>query len=277
MRTNTADPGLPTTAAEVNYAVDTGGRGRFDVVEPERTNLRLDATPVRIADARPALSDLDLMRDGYTLVDHHSAVTSADDKQLFETVYLDEMSSLIQRITGAREVRPQRSTTFVRKNEWTAEGGIGPVRYTHLDYTPLSVESWLKLSEEDDGPIAPFRRVVIVQAWRALSESRQESSLALIDPATMDYDDDTMVFDARFGPEEFPSCFFELRLVKSNPAHRWLHFDSMKPDEVLLFQGYDSDKRSGSGVAHTAFDRPAGTPGLVPRHSVEARFLAFFE
>lgn len=67
--------------------------------------------------------------------------------------------------------------------------------------------------------------------------------------------------------------FNELLTPLHDPAHRWIYFPRMGPDEVLLFKIHDSrrDGRTRCG-SHTAFRDPRGLQG-AHRRSIEVRCL----
>ena len=62
-----------------------------------------------------------------------------------------------------------------------------------------------------------------------------------------------------------------------NGHQRWYYFSDMTPDEVLVFKQYDSDASQPMGCLHGAFKLHGVPADVVPRASVEARMMAFFE
>ncbi|MFD5298994.1 CmcJ/NvfI family oxidoreductase [Streptomyces mutabilis] len=269
-------------AAEINYALKVDGRARFDLVEKERTTVNIAPAPVTVRDARPRNAELDLDVNGFRLYEHDSAVAVTGTRQELETAYLDEMSAFIKELTGAREVRPQRSGMQIRRsrmNKGESESmndHLLPAAFAHLDFTDRSMESFLELSATDDGPIAPYGRMALFQTWRVISPPPQDNLLAVADPTSVP-EEDIFLMDTRLGPENFPSCFFESRLATANPQHSWNYFPDMRADEVLVFKGYDTDPSRVSGVMHTAFRIPDAPADALPRESIEARFMAFFD
>ncbi|MGW1783990.1 CmcJ/NvfI family oxidoreductase [Streptomyces sp. NPDC002143] len=265
---------------EINYAMAVDGRARFDPLHPEKMNVRFAPAPVTLEDARSVNDGLDLDVHGFKLVRHTSSIATTGTLTQLEDVYLDEMASFVKELVGAREVRPQRSGMLVRNSERVQKekenGILPPARFAHMDYTERSKESFLQLSVEDDGPIAPYDRLAIYQTWRVISPPPQDTLLAVADTRTI-ADSDVFVMDSVLGPEEFPSCFFESRLSLPNEAHKWYYFPDMRTDEVLVFKGYDSDPDRCEDVMHTAFDNPEAPADAPPRESIEARFLAFFD
>lgn len=263
--------------ADINYALDVEGRPRFDVVDLERMNVKFDPVRVQLSDARPINDGLELDVDGFRVFRHQSAVVATGSKEELASRYLDEMVEFLRDLTGAREVRPHRSSLLIRNStRATRPEGYPPATFAHLDFTPKSHASFLAISEKDDGPVAPYSRVAILQTWRAVSAPPQDSTLAVAHPRSM-ADGDTMFMDSVLGPEDVPELFFESRLCRENPSHEWFYYPELTADEVLVFKGYDSDPSKCSDVAHTAFDVPGVPADAEPRRSVEVRFLAFFE
>jgi hypothetical protein len=58
--------------------------------------------------------------------------------------------------------------------------------------------------------------------------------------------------DTALGPEAFPSCFFESRLCRVDPAHKWYYFPDLHPHELLVSKGYDTDTNRCGDVMHFA-------------------------
>ena len=69
----------------------------------------------------------------------------------------------------------------------------------------------------------------------------------------------------------------EAYLLMHNPAHRWLYYRDMRPDELLIFRGYGNEPTWRAGVPHSAFDDPSCPPGAPPRVSIEARVYAIYD
>jgi hypothetical protein len=75
-----------------------------------------------------------------------------------------------------------------------------------------------------------------------------------------------------------PSTWWELEayLLRHNPAHRWLYYRDMQPDEVLVFRGYGNEPVWKAGVPHSAFDDSSWPPNGPARVSIEARAFAVY-
>jgi len=98
----------------------------------------------------------------------------------------------------------------------------------------------------------------------------------LVDDA-IDYVSDgaTMVMQTYTASREAEAEQIEVRLCSYEPGHRWYYFSDMRPDELLIFKGYDSDRPQSASGAHVAFDNPlADEPN--GRISIEARYIIFW-
>ena len=59
-----------------------------------------------------------------------------------------------------------------------------------------------------------------------------------------------------------------------NPAHEWVYFSKMTPEEIVLFNIFDSEGRAS--VAHSALDLIEDPAINRPRKSIESRTLVRF-
>jgi hypothetical protein len=153
-----------------------------------------------------------------------------------------------------------------------------PARFPHVDFTPATSPG---LADNVFGTLkAELRlgqRLVGFNIWRAISGPPQDIPLAVCDArsvAPQDLVPGDGVYD-----EGDPSTWWELEayLVRHNPAHRWIYFRDMRPDEALIFRAYDNLPQWRAGVPHSAFDDPSCPPGGPPRVSIEARAFAIFD
>ncbi len=69
----------------------------------------------------------------------------------------------------------------------------------------------------------------------------------------------------------------EAYLVRHNPAHRWIYFKDMRPDEALIFRAYGNEPVWIAGAPHVAFEDPSCPAEAGGRISVEARAYAVFD
>ncbi len=248
----------------VNYAYDPP-QG-----VPRRSGKILPRT-VTIRNGRH-FSDLSLDTNGFLLVPHHSTVSDFYDSDEVRRSYYPEVEELIKAVTGAERVL---IFDHVVRNPVLAAQGKKEIRepgkVVHNDYSLKSAPRRVRdhLPAEADELLQ--RRFAEINVWRAIRGPLQDAPLALCDAQSIDVEDavpSDLVYPDRVG-ETLGFVF--------NPAHRWVYFPNMQPDEALLLKCYDS-KEDGRAryTAHTAFDDPNKPPHAGPRESIEVRALVFF-
>lgn len=272
--------------ATVNYFDPGVARGRFDLVEPDRNLMPLEAHDIRIHDMRVDRASLDA--HGFALLAHTSDV--ARKPEMAETnlvaqpglppinrAYYDELLPLIYELSGAREVIPQATGLTVRfsarsrRQSWAGAAG-----FIHLDVTDKSVERFLSFSlAAADRPIAPWRRMVMYQTWRTVTDPPQDNLLAVCDRRSVP-PGDVVFYDAIIGEKGTALESIEARSCRYGPDHRWYYASNMGPKDLLVFIGYDSADPHAVQPFHTGFDVP-GHENATPRGSLEARFFAFYD
>jgi hypothetical protein len=275
-----------TVQATVNYFDPGVPRGRFDLVEPARNLMPLEARRISIHDMRTNRPSLET--HGFTLASHESQV--ARTLEMAETnltpqpglpsinkAYYDELLPLIHEMSGAREVIPQATGLTVRfsprsrKQSWAGAAG-----FIHLDVTDKSVERFLSFSlTAAERPIAPWRRMVMYQTWRTVTDPPQYNLLALCDRRSVPQTD-VVFYDAIIGEKGTALESVEARSCRYGPDHRWYYASNMEPRDLLVFIGYDSADPQAVQPFHTGFDVP-GHEDATPRGSLEARFFAFYD
>ncbi|MDG2004080.1 MAG: CmcJ/NvfI family oxidoreductase [Novosphingobium sp.] len=254
---------------------------------PVDQQIEPDFHRVMVSDARALTDRLSLDREGFVLC-RHSATTPFEDgfvdfnlqrkRDLPEINrrYGDELLPLIGELSGADEIVLQAGRMTVRA---TPQTGLGTSDSTaslvHLDYTPTAVRDAIALTFELEGrPVPPHSRVALFQTWRVLSQPPHDSALAICDARTVSLDASIPLQTFTEGDGKEPEQI-EVRLCTHEPGHKWYYFSDMKPEELLVFKGYDSADPDYAGGAHVAFDDP-GSNAPNGRISVEARFLAFY-
>ena len=275
--------------AQVNYFDPGLERGRFDLVEPKRNLMPLEGHEVLIRDMRGAApGELSLDRQGFLLASHRSRVARLPEMAetnlaaqhglpAINQAYYEELLPLIQSLSGAREVIPQATGLTVRfsarskRQSWAGAAG-----FIHLDVTASSVERFLKFSLDAAGrEIRPWRRLVMLQTWRAVSDPPQDNLLALVDRRTVP-PSDVVHYDAVIGDAGTALELIEARGCRPGPDHRWWYASDMGEEDLLVFVGYDSAAPDAVQPFHTGFDIP-GNEQAAPRASLEARFFCFYD
>lgn len=278
----------------LNYLGDIVGSPRYDIRDMasgkfENSNIAWTAHQVTVRDARPLRESLNLDEHGFAFVKHQSKI--AEDPVLFEqnmashhqlateraADYEQELCDFIKDISGAREVFAQIGGCLVRTSLRSKQRSWArPAYHVHLDFTASAVRSLLDQTlAAHSRTLAPYKRHVLYQTWRAVSPGPQDNTLAICDGSSVPFSDG-VVIDSIIGPEEIPGNRFDSRMSRHNPAHRWYYLSDMEPDDLLLFKGFDSDIPDAMNAMHSSFDNPLGQDG-VPRRSIETRLIAIFD
>jgi hypothetical protein len=281
------DEGERAVRARVNYFDPGIARGRFDLIEPERNLMPFEGHDITIRDVRAARAPVQLDAHGFTLTSHQSRI--AHTPEIAETnlvaqngqppinkAYYDELLPLIRQLSGARDVIPQATGLTVRfsprsrRQSWAGAAG-----FIHLDVTCRSVERFLEFSLDAAAPVKPWKRFVMYQTWRAVTEPPQDNLLALCDRRSVPQSD-VVFYDAIIGDPGTALESVEARSCRFGPDHRWWYVSDMGAEDLLVFIGYDSDDPEGVQPFHTGFEVP-GHENATPRGSLEARFFAFYD
>lgn len=279
---------MTSIRATLNYFDAQVPRGRFDLVEPARNLMPFEGHEVAVHDIRGATRPPLIDREGFMLASHRSDharrpemldtnLVAQDGLPSINQAYYEELQPLIEQISGAREVIPQATGLTVRfsprasRQSWAAAAG-----FIHVDVTKQSVGRFLDFSLAAAGrEIAPWRRVVLYQTWRTVSDPPQDNLLALVDRTSV-ASRDIAFYDAVLTARGSMMEEVEAASCRYNPEHRWHYASNMGAEDVLVFLGYDSDQPDAPQPFHTGFDIP-GHENAAPRASLEARFFAFYD
>ncbi|MGH8259261.1 MAG: CmcJ/NvfI family oxidoreductase [Steroidobacteraceae bacterium] len=287
------DEPLGAVRATINYFDRHLARGRFDIVDPGRNLMAFEPHEVVIRDMRAAAAESSadvpsLETHGFVLTTHVSRVARTSEIAATNVVaqsgtppineaYYDEMLPLIHRLSGAREVIPQATGLTVRfsdrsrRRTWAGAAG-----FVHLDVTRRSNERFLRCSLDAAGrQLAPWKRVVLYQTWRTITDPPQDNLLAVCDRRSVPMAD-VAFYDAVIGDAGTALESVEARSCRYGTGHRWWYASGMDARDVLVFVGYDSADPEAVQPFHTGFD-VRGCENAVPRGSLEARFFAFYD
>lgn len=245
----------------------------------------------KVYDARPIADDLSLDREGFKLIQHESKLARQGDVDLLRResdAYLNDLAPVIKEAMGASWVVPRtasntgvvvRSATKIVPGEpfhyVRNKGGIEiPYPGVHLDYTADSAKQLARAENYQRGvPERPYSRLILIQAWQAVSPPPQDRPLAVMDASTLDWKD-TFVMNGPPDPDDMSGDYFQASMVVFNPAQHWYYFSNMVPSDIVLFKGYDSANRATP--PHASFlNESLGASGR-PRESVEGRFFVYY-
>ncbi len=260
--------------AAIAYTADTGEKLVNETFGPNNIHRKKSGTenlhPVEIASGRGKSFSLD--ENGFTFVEHKTAVRDFFDLEELKRTYYPEVVSLLQKLSGARRVRVF-DHTLRSGNEAEREAKLlrEPVLSAHNDYTEWSGPNRVREVMGDEAEALLKNRFAIIQVWRAINQPIQSNPLAIADAKSV-APEDLLIAERRY-----PHRIGQTYRLKYNPRHRWFYFPQMRRDEALVFKVYDSEKDGRARFTpHTSFDDPGTPPGAPPRQSIEARALVFF-
>ncbi|RYE50670.1 MAG: hypothetical protein EOP21_03305 [Hyphomicrobiales bacterium] len=266
-----SEPGIIRT--ELNFCEPGASRGRYDIYELWRTNLKFSAKPVVIRDARLREEPLRFHNEGVELLNAPMKSAFSKDKDELLRHYVPEVAEIAKSLTGAHTALPLLNGLTVRTaghNKQIARAQAA--HFTHLDYTVKSARGYVGTAMEWAGltSVPEYSRLAVVQCWRPTTAPPHDEPLAFADGRTV-MPDDLVPFDTIHGPEGDPANF-ESCGARYSPAYDWNYFSNFNTDEILFFKSIDTVENAPQRVIHSAFfDR--SVEGAIPRENVEVRLL----
>jgi hypothetical protein len=265
-----------TVTAEVNYVIDTGRLEAFHANDQSLDTVRLDRRTVTFTDARRLSPAPRLEVNGFELFSVPSAVEDWRDDGQVQGLYPAEIQAFIKRLTGADAVASVGRPSL-RWGERSAEIGSRDnsraARLIHSDAARAASADFVRMANPH--PDRKIVRAVHHNIWRAFSGPPIDVPLALCDARTVD-EADIVEALANFDQNGVVTWSFAAMTFRHNPAHRWMFFSDMTPDEVLVFKQYDTGDSAARFVPHTAFTDPVVGAEGEPRASIETRTLSFW-
>jgi len=261
-----------TVEAEVRYLNDEwrhrAGLASIGSGESRRANTRKHNVFIR--DARAKRDELSLDVNGFTLVDHVSAVPNFGDEDSVRSVYYAEIERLTRDVSGANEVF---ITNHVVRTEDKSNFNSAYARFLHCDYSlkdPRSAS--LKTLESRHLDPADYETADFAwyNSWQPFDHEARNNPLAVIDATTLAEND---IVDYYYTGNNASN---KSSMPLFNPRHELWYFNRMRTDEVLFIKQLDTRDGYAQACPHTSFDDPNVPQDVPPRRSVEVRLLAVF-
>lgn len=260
--------------AAIGYSERTTREPYFYANAHEKDFVPLAPVEVEIKDARGRACSLDV--EGFTLVEHHSALDDLTDLAKVKARHAPEVAELLTALTGCHhvEVTPFGILRFSeRSGANAAHDNSHPARFVHVD---MAREAAAAMRARG----APEGRAVVRSAqynvWRVLSPPPQDVPLGLCDYTSL-AEGDLLPCRAIFDPlDGSPEWGFANYLLAHNPVHRWFYYSDMHPGEALVFKTSESDPNRAQLMPHGAFDNPLAPADAPPRVSLEMRGTAYW-
>ena len=260
--------------AAIGYSERTDKRPYFYANAHEKDFVPLRPAEVTIRDARGLDAELD--REGFTLVEHASAVADLTDLGEVGKVHSGEIAELLKRLTGCDEVvmTPFGILRFSERSGANAShDNSHPARFVHVDMAKGDAAAARARTAPQGKAIA---RSAQYNVWRSLAGGTQDVPLGLCDYASVARED-LLDCQAIFDPlDRSPQWCFANYLLAENPAHKWFYYSDMTRDEAIVFKTSESDPERAQLMPHGAFDNPLAGPDAPPRVSLEMRGTCYW-
>ncbi len=273
---NSATAAAAVLKAQIPYTLDTGEKLVNATFGPNNIHRSssgtIDWREVVIRNGRKHNETFTLDRNGFTFVEHRTAMQDFFDAEELKSVYYAEVAALIKAQSGGRRV-VVFDHTLRSGDEGERESKLlrEPVLWAHNDYTEWSGPQRVRDLLPDEAEELLQHRFAIIQVWRAINQPIQSNPLAIADSASVPLQD-MMIAERRY-----PTRIGQTYRLRYGEGHRWFYFPQMQRNEALVFKVFDSatDGRARF-TAHTSFEDPTTPAGAPPRQSIEARALVFF-
>jgi hypothetical protein len=260
--------------AAVGYSERTEKRPYFYANAHEKDFVPLKPAAVTIRDAREIEADLD--REGFTLVEHTSAVEDLTDLGAVAQVHRGEIAELLKHVTGCDEVvvAPFGIQRFSEKSGATEKhDNSHPARFVHVDMAKEDAAAARAKTAPEGKAVA---RSAQYNVWRSLAGRTQDVPLALCAYPSI-APGDLLDCDAIFDPlDGSPEWGFANYLLAENPAHEWFYYSDLSRDEAIVFKTSESDPARAQLMPHGAFDNPLAGDDAPPRVSLEMRGTCYW-
>ena len=271
---------LPYVEANLHYLVPMAEKPVNYTYEPPagipRQNGIYEPQSLPIRNARSILGQISLDREGFALTEHHTQVRNFYDEDELRNVYYREAEQLLKEVTGASQVVIFDHTLRNAQESKPGENSIKePVKRVHNDFTAKSGYARARRELEARGveniDELLQQRFAIVNVWRAIADTIQESPLAVCDAQSI------LPTDLVAGDLVYRDRIGETYAVTHNPEHKWYYFPQMQRDEALFIKCFDSAEDGiARFAAHTAFADPTSPADAPPRQSIELRTFVFY-
>jgi cephamycin C biosynthesis protein len=277
---------LTPMSRDDDWCIDAVSRPPEALFNFRKVAVETVITDLRDDTIKPKLDDMGFEKIVTpTSVDQHALLDSSTSSV---EQYQHETSELLKSHTGANEVLFFDSTLRREDTDTPPDSSYQSAHLrVHVDQSPNS--AWARAADHG-GPGRQFRRFQIINVWRPLIEPVRNFPLAVCDYQSVNLSADLVVTRLNF-----PAWLKDREnySVRYNPGHRWYYWESLVPDEVILFKCYDSascdlafvsegaERRELLDVAgicpHTAFFDEKGPATGHLRISLEMRALLFYD
>ena len=186
--------------ASIPYTVDTGEKLVNETFGPNNIRRKSSGTqelhPMEVRDGRSGKFSLD--ENGFTFVEHKTAVKDFLDPEELKRVYYPEVSLLMRTVSGAKRAHVF-DHTLRSGDEAEREARLlrEPVLSAHNDYTEWSGPNRVRELMGEEAETLLKSRFAIVQVWRAINQPIESNPLAIADAKSVE-PGDLLVAERRY-------------------------------------------------------------------------------
>ncbi|MEM9432819.1 MAG: CmcJ/NvfI family oxidoreductase [Pseudomonadota bacterium] len=254
-----------TRTATVNYHVQKPERQAYhidaggvfgDLISPEHA-----VRNVALNDTRDG-SSVSFEIDSVEFFMAPSTVTNFDADQSWTGTYDRELTTLLTREIGAKEVVVFDHT--VRSDDPNAVRK--PARNVHSDYSAHGAQQRL-IDILGAQTAAEWARghFAFINIWRPVENPINSAPLGFVRPSSVP-DGDWLLLDLIY-----PDRKGQIMGLVANDDHEWVYQSRMTPEDVAVFNIYDNSGRAS--IAHSALEMVENPSIEIPRKSIESRTL----
>lgn len=255
----------PPILGTVNYHRRSAERQAYHI-DPEGEVGRLkspdhDVVEVVLRDLRTQAERMSFSTDGLLFAVEPTQAQLSSSEEFWRTSYEAELRAMLVRQIGAEDVIIFDHTLRVDD----PEAARRPARNVHTDYSPEGARARLtSLVGADQAARWAESHFGFVNVWRPVGSVVQTSPLGFVRPSSIQ-PDDWVILDLIY-----PDRVGQIMGLVANPQHDWVMLSAMRPDEVAIFNIFDSGGLPP--VAHSAIELNETVPH-VTRTSLESRTL----
>lgn len=250
-----------------------------DVVIPQSNFRKERHDHIAIHDIRGHEASFNFDQNGFTTLQLPQRIPY-DDYFSPESVqlYLRTLEKLLKSHLSASHVEIFRHALRKRHPEFPTATGTTytfdqPTSVVHVDSTSAETLEEVRRQHGEKAPtLLGKSRIQWVNVWKPLRGPLHDWPLAFCDAATVDHDADLERADLLY-----PEFVTENCQVYFNSAQRWLWLNGQDVDELIVFKQSDTLPGAVSGVPHCSFFNPNTPVDELPRESIEARALVYYD
>ncbi|MEM8970490.1 MAG: CmcJ/NvfI family oxidoreductase [Pseudomonadota bacterium] len=252
--------------AKVNYHVHKDERQAFHIdaggVIGKLISPELVATPIQVKDVRCGEVAVSFNADSVVFAQTPTRVLSFTNGEDWQATYDQELTGLLTRELGAKEVVVFDHT--VRIDDPNSDRK--PARNVHSDYSVDGAHQRLiDILGEDCAREWSEGHYGFINVWRPVGDAINSAPLGFVRPDSV-AEDDWIMLDLIY-----PDRLGHIMGLAASEKHQWVYQSRMSPDDVAIFNIYDN--RGRPSIAHSAMDLAEDETINIIRKSIESRTL----